>query len=308
MHKTLLAALMFFGALVPLSASAASLSLDPSGGTFGPGDTFLVHVRLDPDKDCVNAAHLEITYPAQTLRAIDVSRGDSIFSLWPEEPAIDNTLGRITFSGGVPGGYCGVISGDPAKSDVVADLVFTVLKSDARVASVQIDPSSEVYLNDGLGTKAHVSIVSGAYTLVDAPLLTSNQWLDELRQDTTPPEPFTVQVESTSDVFGGAYYAVFSTVDKQSGIDHYEINEGGAWKRVTSPYELHDQLLQNGVEVKAVDKAGNERIGTYNASSTPPRATRYSLAEAAVLFVILVVLATILWFWETRKRVAPPLS
>jgi hypothetical protein len=71
-------------------------------------------------------------------------------------------------------------------------------------------------------------------------------------------------------VFGGLYYIVFSTVDKQSGVDHYEVFENGAWEKVVSPYKLPDQSLKSEIKVKAIDKAGNERVGDYAGDVIPP--------------------------------------
>lgn len=64
---------------------------------------------------------------------------------------------------------------------------------------------------------------------------------------------------------------VFSTEDKQSGIDHYEIAEKRDnkvlnyvdnlnWRAAVNPQILNDQKLKSYVYIKAVDKAGNSRI------------------------------------------------
>jgi len=62
---------------------------------------------------------------------------------------------------------------------------------------------------------------------------------------------------------------VFATQDKGSGIDGYAIHESPRIKtRIStnelmedeSPYLLKDQNLRSYIYVKAVDKAGNERI------------------------------------------------
>src|SRR4051812_20788407 len=48
---------LFFFSFFPFIANAATLYLDPSSGNYGPGDTFIVSVRLQTDSECVNAAH-----------------------------------------------------------------------------------------------------------------------------------------------------------------------------------------------------------------------------------------------------------
>ncbi len=59
----------------------------------------------------------------------------------------------------------------------------------------------------------------------------------------------------------------FATQDKQSGIDHYEIQESrsskidaGKWKTAESPYLLIDQELHSFIYVLAIDRQGNERV------------------------------------------------
>lgn len=299
-------AVLLLSTLLPLSAGAASIYLDPASGTYGPGDTFIATIRIDTESQCINAAHVELTYPTDSLRVVDFGRGDSIFNLWVEEPKIDSQKGLITFSGGIPGGYCGKIVGDPEESNILGQVVFTVLKTAAKSVAIDVTAASEVYLNDGLGTKAPLTERAADISIAPQAQLSTNEWVDQVALDTTPPEPFSVQVESTKGVFGGAYYAVFSTVDKQSGIDHYEILENGIWKRVQNPYKLQDQSLKNGVMIKAVDKAGNERIGEYNPKTTPPPA--YGADLTTLLSILALVLVALLakWLLDRRKRALPP--
>src|SRR6185369_401021 len=126
--KTLL--LAFLLSASPASASAASLYLDPGSGTYGPGDTFILNVRLNNEGECINAANVVLTYPTASLRAADFSKGGSILSLWVIEPQIDTKAGTVTFAGGIPGGYCGRIAGDPSLTNVIGKVVFTVTKTE----------------------------------------------------------------------------------------------------------------------------------------------------------------------------------
>lgn len=301
MRRTLSGATILLASLLPFAAHAATLSIDTPQATYGRGDTFVATVRLDNDNECVNAAQVEVDYPTNLLRAVDFSRGDSIFSLWVGDPQIDTDKGTVTFSGGVPGGYCGRISGDPAQSNIIGEIVFTVVGDAADSAAVNLAASSRVYLHDGLGTPAALSLKGTTLALVSTPTESSNPWLSQVKDDTTPPEPFTVQVESTRDVLSGKYYAVFSTVDKQSGLDHYEILEDGVWSRVTSPHVLKDQSLDSGVQVRAIDKAGNIRLGDYDAKSVPPR--QYSFTEMLSFYLLLgiAILAIVIRLYLARR-------
>ncbi len=83
--------------------------------------------------------------------------------------------------------------------------------------------------------------------------------------DTQPPEEFKPKIGQDPSLFEEKYFLSFATKDSGSGIDHYEILEardGGeeVWKIEESPYLLENQTLQSIIRVKAIDKAGNERI------------------------------------------------
>lgn len=278
---------------LPAYADAALMYIDPPEGQYGRGDTFILSVRLEPEEECVNAAHVEVAYPKESLRAVDFSRGDSIFSLWVEEPKIDLERGVVTFSGGIPGGYCGRIKGDPVLTNILGKIVFTAINTDESEARVTFTESSAAYLHDGTGALAPLSRAEALFRLATTSQTAGNPWLAEVGEDTVPPEAFTIEIQSTRGVFDGHYYAVFSTVDKQSGMDHYEIFEKDVWKPVTSPYKLYDQSLRSGVQIKAVDKAGNERIGEYVEGSAPPRLA-WPVAEYAL--IALFIAAIIGWF------------
>ncbi len=85
--------------------------------------------------------------------------------------------------------------------------------------------------------------------------------------DKVPPEPFSVYLSLLAN---DKYYAVFSAVDKGSGIDHYEIAEKRfpfqslLWTPAQSPYLLRDQYLTSDVYIKAIDHAGNAYISVLH--------------------------------------------
>lgn len=293
-------------ACVALPAHAALLYTEGSqGGAFGPGDSFIASVRLDPQGECINAGRIVVSFPRNLVKAVDFSRGGSIFTLWISDPVFDNEKGEVVFEGGVPGGYCGRIQGDPALTNVLGKIVFSVIGHDEKPILISPSTLSELYVSDGAGTRAPVTVQPTAVQLSET-ATGQNAWIQEVKDDTTPPEAFEVRVESTEDVFYGNYYAVFSTVDKQSGIDHYEIKERGNWKRIESPYKLRDQALQDPVEIRAVDKAGNTRLGDYNRETVPERKAR---SMNPILFVVaLVVLGGVGVYVLTRKDTPPQAS
>lgn len=293
--------------LVPTFSVAATIYLDPETATIGRGDTFVMSVRVDNQDECINAGEVEVLYPSDSLRAVDFSRGSSIFSLWVSEPKIDTEKGVITFAGGVPGGYCGRIPGDPVVSNVVGKIVFTAIDAPPNEVRIRVSPLSRVYLNDGLGSEAVLTVQDARLQIGPTPVLKENEWLAQVGNDITPPDAFDVQVLSEKDVFGGKYFIIFSSLDKQSGIDHFEIYERGAWKRIDSPYKLRDQALRNAIQVRAIDKAGNERIGTYDPAAVPDREkSPYEYAFVGVILALLLVAGALRLYRARTNRIDAP--
>lgn len=293
--------------LTPLSADAALLYAESSGDAYGPGDTFVVTVRLDNEEDCINAGKIVLEYPSDIVKPVDFSRGGSLFTLWISEPNLLTSKGSVVFEGGIPGGYCGRIQGDPSLSNIVGKVVFTVLNN--KSSSVSISPSklSEIYISDGLGTKAALAVNPVSISILPTSVGAENSWVLEVEDDTLPPDSFAVRVESTEGVFNGNYYAVFSTVDKQSGLSHYEILEQGIWRKVESPYKLKDQALEFPVVIRAVDKAGNTIEGVFDKSVVPERkATGTEVLISVIFMVLLAVGGALALFIDKKMRKAPP--
>jgi hypothetical protein len=267
--------------VLPVQVFAAILSLDPPAGKFGPGDTFILTVRLDTaPSECINAAAVELTYPTDWMKAVAVSNGESLFTLWPEEPSVDLAAGVIRFEGGIPGGYCGRIQGDPEKTNILAKVIFSLpgnmiggkTTTVPEQLSVTFGGETRVLLNDGWGTAAPLTLRSGSYTRELLSRGLPNEWLDVIHEDTVPPDLFTIALEHDKNTFQGKYFIVFSTVDKQSGVHHYEVaeddpvslgytrgklGEKALFVTVPSPYVLRDQSLGSRIIVRAYDHAGN---------------------------------------------------
>ena len=69
------------------------------------------------------------------------------------------------------------------------------------------------------------------------------------------------------------------------------------------PKVLDDQAVQGGIEVKAVDKAGNIRLGTYVPGAVPPRMT--GPEDYMTLIVILLLFAIALFvrhYLNTKEK------
>ena len=187
---------------------------------------------------------------------MDFSKGNSILTLWLEEPSFSNKAGTISFIGGIPGGYLG-------EDGPLGKIIFYA--KEGGEVKIQFQEDSKILLNDGFGTKAELEKQGAAFNILSEKLeAPRDEWLGELKKDNIPPEFFEIEISRDPSIFEDKYFIIFSTTDKQTGINYYEVKEGERdWKKAESPYLLEDQALQGIIKVKAVDKAGNERIAEY---------------------------------------------
>jgi hypothetical protein len=299
--------------------------MDPTVSTLARGDAEVVAVRLDTNEaaqECVNAVEgvLQLSGP---VSAVDVSLGNSIFSIWVEPPTISPDGRQVTFAGGVPNGYCGRIDGDPRLTNNLFDVIVrttAIASNDGSTVTGQINFTEQTvaYLNDGFGTKAELQVFPKEFSVL--PELSSDvldPWKDLVAADTISPQEFSISLEQTSPSLRDRYYITFSTTDKQTGLDRYEVMEeplsllssftwGGAnkpWIETRSPYVLKDQKLNSIIRVKAVDKAGNEYIATY----VPDEELRSTSLTTIILLALLGVSVLLLLFgsvrfYQTRRR------
>ena len=243
-------------ALFPTVGFAAELYLELSEGEYQSGDTFIVDVRLDTQQEYINAVEVGLVFPKDILEVKDFSSGNSILTLWIEEPTFSNQEGKISFIGGIPGSYSG-------KAGLLGKIILKVKEaSEEKKAEVKFLDNSKVLLNDKKGTKANLASRGTSFKILPGTLkIVENEWQKEIEKDKIPPEPFEIEISQDPLIFDGKYFVAFFTTDKQTGIDYYEIKEGkNNWGIAKSPYLLKNQSLGERIKVKAIDKAGNERI------------------------------------------------
>lgn len=287
-------------------------------------------VRLDTDEaagECVNAVDAVISYPAN-IEPVDVSIGSSILNVWIEQPTINKTERTVTFAGGITNGYCGRVTGDPRLTNTLAQIVFrspglVVVASeeeDISKATIEFTDQTSVYLNDGFGTSLKPVTYPAKIDLRDrAGSQIKDDWRTAVSQDNIPPVEFSIN--GLEQYPNGDYYVTFSTTDKQTGIDHYEVMEqpisqfnsfswgraDAPWVRVKQPpvHVLADQTLNSIVRVKAIDKAGNEYVATFIPDESKRKISTEEMYLVVFGFVLLVLLAAIiaviLWFVRRRK-------
>lgn len=316
--------IVLFSVRAPL-ADAALLYFDPAGSTVSRGDTISLGLRIDTDEDeCINTVDVVVHYDS-SVRAVDVSRGNSILNVWVEDPLIDEQNHTIKFAAGIPGGYCGRIAGDPSLTNVLAEFVFQSPGlaigggSNSNQARIWIDESSQVLLHDGYGTNASIRLEDALITLASTPGNTlSDDWKNVISGDKELPADFAITLSKEDTAFSGKYFITFSSLDKQSGIDHYEVMEepfsefnafrwgraDAPWVTTQSPYVLKDQTLNSTLRVKAIDKAGNERIAVLVPDVALRSISHASLVSWVVFGTvgILVLALTGYILWRRRQN------
>lgn len=299
--------------------ASTSLYFSPDKQEVGPNDTFSVDLLMDVADDCVNTIEGVVVFP-KDLELRDFMVGESIISIWVDAPRADeirkvNDDGVLRFSGGIPGGYCGAIAGDPGLSNLVGKLVFATpkrIEGGAKTVNLEYSAETKVYLNDGLGTIGELSMKKAEIGLSENQRVKNDSLGAQIGADNIMPEPFVVEFHRSDQMFDGKFYIIFNTVDKQTGVDHYEVLEirseeeiGGKtkrnlvdylmgikraanvqWKTADMPHVLEDQSLQSIVKVKAVDKAGNERVIEY----VPPQQAQDEIKLASKRRIIVVLL------------------
>lgn len=137
--------------LLPFSALAATLILSPADANATVGETFTETVFVSSGDQAMNAIAGTISFPADLLQVVSVSKSGSVLSLWVQDPTFSNADGAISFSGVVPNpGYTG------ARGRVVS-VQFRGKR--AGTGAISFASASQVLANDGNGTDILTSTV-----------------------------------------------------------------------------------------------------------------------------------------------------
>ncbi len=276
-----------FFALLPSISQAAELKLSSPIHELSVNQQFQVDLVLDTEKEEINAVEGKVIFPENLLELKEIRDGNSIINFWIERPKVKSG-NQIAFSGIIPGGYTG-------KKGLIFSAIFQSKNKGESTIEIQ---EAKTLLNDGKGTQALLSISNLQFLIseqVPSPQIPISEIIDN-----EPPESFVPKIAADPSIFDGKMFLVFATQDKKSGIDYFEVRETrqriltmfSKWIPAESPYVLQDQDLRSYVFVKAVDRAGNERIVFL-----PPK---YPLKwyEQPLVWVILilgVIIGYVLW-------------
>jgi hypothetical protein len=276
--------------------NAAELFFEARNQEFTQGEDFLASIFLNTEGESINAVEGRIVFPEELLEVKDIRDGNSIINFWIERPKVEQA-GIVGLSGIIPGGY-------QETKGFLFSVAFRAKASGSGAIEIH---DAKVLLNDGEGTPASIKI-SPFQFLISQEIPPAPQ-IVEIVKDTDPPEDFKPEIAQSSEIFNGKYFLVFSTQDKGSGIDHYEILEkyqSGSWQSLfkkeewrieESPYLLSNQKLKTYIYIKAIDKAGNERVAELQPQNPLKWYENYYLGGKIIIGIIFIYAV-----WRTLKK------
>lgn len=281
--------------LLSASAHAAELNLISQTQEINVGQQFQVDVIFNAEGEELNAVEGSIIFPNSLATLKEIKDGNSIISFWIERPKMTDE-GKIEFSGIIPGGY-------KETNGFLFSAIFTAKTEGKGIIEFR---DIRVLKNDGLGTPANVKISNFQFDIKEVKFPKEVR-LSEIK-DKEPPETFQPEIAQSPEIFDGKFFLVFATQDKGLGIAGYAIHESTRKKEITridtkdwieaeSPYILKDQKLKSHIYVKAIDKAGNERIVVVE-----PRYPMRWYEAWWVWGIIILVIVMILTVWRIMRK------
>jgi len=118
-------------------------------------------------------------------------------------------------------------------------------------------------------------------------------------------------VTTDPNIYDGKYFLVFSTTDKGSGINYYDVAEVPAgvvvgehspWVTATSPYLLKNQSLSSDIYIRAVNNAGIATIVKVPARFPPSIISRVASLSSVWLLLFLFLLVVLAFYFLTYSR------
>lgn len=152
--KYTLLALAFF---LPLSASAAALSISSPKSQVEVGERVVVSIVVSSPEQSVNAVSGVLAVP-ESFSIESVSRASSILNFWVTEPTFSNTTRSVSFEGVALTGFQGS-----------RGIVLSVTLRAAKEGSASLAfPSAQILANDGAGTDVTQGRTGTTITIVPA--------------------------------------------------------------------------------------------------------------------------------------------
>lgn len=293
-HKKIaILVLFFFSSFLWSYASSITFRVSPS--EIKKGDTVIVDVRISATNEKINAIDGAVVFDPNYLEIQSISTSDSVFTLWTRKPSESRKLGIVLFTGGRVDAFTG--EGTVFKVAVKA-------KKDG-VTPIVVANNTALYIHNGKGTSVTPDVlpfvlVVGKNKTND---VTSDHWQTYVSSDRTIPSKITTLLGRDSFSYDGKYFVSFDATDKESGIHHYEIQEGSRDVIISeSPYVLVDQSLNNKIIITAVDNAGNKISTVFNPYVARMTDSTIFRITVSIFFVIIVILLVKYFLFKMKRK------
>jgi len=288
----------------PVFIFAQSVSLKANKTSYTLNESILVTAVVDTGGQSINTVSGSVKVALSNISVTDIRYGNSIISLWVDKPVLNTGLSKISFTGGIPGGFSG------SSGNLFS---FVVKAKSTGPLSIGLE-DVKVLLNDGSGGElAGLRLIPLSLSITEAPKKPEPTPPKEnvtepapvvvpkeepvIPEDKVAPESFVPMVSRHESIADNAYFASFFAVDKDSGVARYEIRERPSgislftdyfstkWEESNSPYVLKYQKWGTSIEIKAYDTAGNFVVSKTNKP--------FAGSLVTILFVVAILLTAI---------------
>lgn len=240
--------------------------IDGTASVIRLGEYAEARILFDPGSENINAFHIDISYSDGVILE-SIKNASSIVGIWIQKD-IDKEKKIARLEGMIPGGFAGTLVPHTIQRQPghIATLLFRAVKE----GNIKITPERvEFFAHDGTGR--NISVRSDSCTMFVGGVEEKKEPKDcfgNICTDVIPPQPFSIFIVHTPDIFDGNAGIMFEARDGESGISHYIVRESirslivpfpTKTKHVErGPIALSYQRAPSVVEVTAIDFGGNE--------------------------------------------------
>lgn len=290
--------LILMALFLPNLVKAGVVSISGPIDKAGVGDIASFSVTMDTENKNINVIEGEITVVEGKNNFLikELSVAGSDFRLWPIKPSFSESMGKISFTAGTPGGI--------NKKNA---LLFKVIFQAEGEGQVVLAPSNiRAYANDGRATPVEIKVNPINFAI--GPIRQDggkNELGKIIIGDNKKPWGLIAEIGRDDSVFDGKSFVFFSAFDNESGIGHFEVKEGARdFVRSGSIYVFQNQQKLEPTMIVAYDKAGNSRKlwlreKTYWEKNNLIKASFYGLSG---LLLIMAIIRIILAFKSSNKK------
>jgi len=217
---------------------AADLYFSPNSGYYQIGENFSVNLFVSSRDQATNAVSAQISFSPDKVEVVSLSKENTIFNFWLQEPAFLNKIGKIDFEGVV------FNPGFQGTSGQLIKINFKVKNIGRAEISLTL---ASVLANDGKGTNILAGLGTANFNFV------TSREVESVGESTTPTNivgtPGAVQISSPTHPDPEKWYA--------------EKNATFLWKPPANITGLRYSYNKNAVYIPS-----NESLSTKSISST----------------------------------------